>query len=63
MRSVLILAIFALSLISCSNDFPAVPEFKFCKLPDGQCKSVHIVSKSDCDTIGGEIVNTCEETD
>jgi len=49
-----------ISLLSCSNDFPAAPEFEFCKLPDGQCKSVHVFPKVDCDTVGGEIVNTCE---
>jgi len=63
MRSVLILAMFVLLLISCSSDFPAAPEFEFCKLADGQCISVHVFSKSDyCKEVGGEIVNTCEET-
>jgi hypothetical protein len=62
MRSVLILAIFVLSLISCSNDFPPAPEMKFCKL-EKMCESVHIFSKDDCDKVGGEIVDTCEEMD
>ncbi len=54
---------FVLLLISCSSDFPAAPEFKFCRLPNGECPSVHIFSKSDyCEEIGGEIVDTCEET-
>jgi len=50
-----------LSLLSCGNDFPAAPEFEFCKLSDGTCESVHIFPESDCDAVGGEIVNTCEE--
>ena len=52
-----------LLLISCSSDFPAAPEFKFCKLPNGECKSVHVFSKIDyCEEMSGEIVDTCEET-
>jgi len=66
MRSVLILAVLVLLLISCSSDFPPAPEFKFCKLPSGECKSIHVFSKSDyCEEVGGEIVetlDTCEET-
>jgi hypothetical protein len=50
-----------LSLISCSSDFPPAPEFEFCRLSDGKCMSVHVFSKSDCDAVGGEIVNTCEQ--
>jgi len=50
-----------LSLTSCSNDFPAAPEFEFCKLSDGTCVSVHRFPKSDCNAVGGEIVISCEE--
>jgi len=47
-----------LLLLSCSSDFPAVPEFKFCKLPNGECPSVHVFSESDyCKEVGGEIVD------
>jgi len=49
-----------LSLISCSNDFPAAPEFEFCKLSDGTCESVHIFPKSDCNAVGGEVVEACK---
>jgi len=55
-----------LLLISCSSDFPAAPEFKFCKFKLGntiECKSVHDFPKSDCEAVGGEIVDnldTCE---
>jgi len=48
-----------LSLISCSNDFPPAPEFAFCKLPDESCEPVQHITRSDCETLGGEIVNTC----
>jgi len=51
---------FVLLLISCS-DFPEAPKFEFCKLPDGQCKSVHIFPEQDCNIVGGKIVSTCEE--
>jgi len=61
---------FALSLISCSNDFPPAPEMKFCKLSDVRCESVHVISESDCkavngevvpDTVGGDIPSICEK--
>jgi hypothetical protein len=51
----------AIFFISCSNDFPPAPEMKFCKL-EKMCESVHVFSKSDCETVGGEIVDTCDET-
>jgi hypothetical protein len=50
-----------LSLISCGNDFPDAPELKFCKLADGTCKSVHVFPKDDCETVGGEIVDSCKD--
>jgi len=50
-----------LSLISCSNDFPAAPRFEFCKLSDGTCESVHRFPKNDCNAVGGEIVSSCKE--
>jgi len=54
-----------LLLICCSNDFPPAPEMKFCKFTlennETLCKSIHLVSKSDCDEFHGEIVTTCEE--
>jgi len=57
------LAILALLFISCS-DFPAAPEFKFCKFTDNdgnpQCKSIHEFPKSDCEVVG-EIVESCKE--
>jgi len=49
-----------LLLISCSSDFPAAPEFKFCRLPSGKCESIHVFSKNDCETVGGEIVDTLD---
>jgi len=55
-----------LLLVSCSNDFPPAPAMEFCKFTlDGEtkCESIHVFSKSDCETFGGEIVNTCGETD
>jgi len=52
-----------LLLISCSNDFPPAPVMKFCKLNDGTCKSVHVFPERDCDAVGGEIVNSCKETE
>jgi len=55
---------FVLLLISCSNDFPPAPAIEFCKFTlDGEtkCESIHVFPKSDCETIGGEIVNTCKE--
>jgi len=70
MRSLLIiLALFALFLfISCSDDFPPAPEFKFCKVTElGICESIHSVDgkngipADECDEIGGRIVNACEE--
>ena len=61
MRSVLILAIFVLSLISCSSGFPPAPEMKFCRLSNGECKSIHVFPKEDCDAVSGEIVTNCNE--
>jgi hypothetical protein len=62
MRSILIvLALFALFLvISCSDEFPSAPEFKFCKF-EKQCESIHKIPLDDCNEIGGTIVDTCEE--
>ena len=64
---------FVFLLISCSSDFPAAPEFKFCKLPSGvtfeknKCPSIHVFSESDyCEKVGGKIVETlddCKETE
>ena len=56
---------FVLLLISCSNDFPPAPEFKFCKfkLDDdtkATCKSIYVIPESDCKKLPNwEIVNTC----
>ncbi|GBU23679.1 hypothetical protein R83H12_00295 [Fibrobacteria bacterium R8-3-H12] len=54
-----------LLLISCSSDFPPVPEMKFCKLNNGKCESIHIFSESNCkaaiEIVGGCIVNSKEE--
>ncbi len=53
-----------LLFISCSSGFPLAPEMEFCKFEldnETKCESVHIFPKSDCDAIGGEIVNTCKE--
>ncbi|MDR1830411.1 MAG: hypothetical protein LBQ76_06545 [Candidatus Fibromonas sp.] len=47
-------------VISCSDDFPSAPEFKFCKFEE-RCESIHKISKGDCNEIGGTIVDTCEE--
>jgi len=52
---------FALSLISCSNDFPPVPEMKFCLLGNGTCESIHVFPKKDCETVGGTIVPETED--
>jgi len=53
------------SLLSCSNDFPEAPKFEFCKLPDGQCKSIHVFSAKDCEAVGGEIKynSNCEDNE
>jgi len=73
MRSVLILAIFVLLLISCSNDFPPVPKMKFCMLEDGTCKSIHVFPEKDCEAVDGakiipetedeEIPEACKKKD
>lgn len=58
-----ILAIFL--FISCSDNFPDAPEFKFCKFEDAsgaeQCKSIHEFPEKDCTAVGGEVVDSCTQ--
>lgn len=65
MQFVVKLGFFAsvLLLISCSSGFPPAPEMEFCRFEldnKTECRSVHIFPKSDCDAVGGEIVDTCK---
>jgi len=69
MRSVLILAIFAIFFASCHSDVPGLPEeVKFCvyKDKDGvdKCKSTYEISEADCNAlkdhgIKAEITDKC----
>jgi len=54
---------FVLSLISCSSNFPAAPEMKFCMLEDGTCKNIYDFPKKDCETVGGKIIPETEGED
>jgi len=54
---------FVLLLISCSNDFPSAPEMKFCMLENGKCESIHVISKKECEMVGGKIIPETEEED
>jgi len=62
MRSILILAIFALFFASCHNNVPELPspeevkEYKFCGYIDKEgdkCKSTYEIKPGDCEVVGG----------
>jgi len=60
MRSLLILAIFALFFASCHNEVPELREqYKSCQYVDNkgdeQCKVIYTISENDCRNVGGTI--------
>jgi len=71
MRSILILAIFAMFVFaSCHSDVPELPsagKIKFCKYKDkdgvSQCKSTYEVSEADCKALeekgDAELIDEC----